>query len=110
MPLTWMLKGLQLTPKGNDPVPAPAVGQVIVTVPVNPVLPGFTVIGIVTVFGVVPAVAVIVPLPPVNVKVPVLFTVKVTLLEVPPPGVGLVTVTAGVPAVAMSDARIAAVS
>jgi hypothetical protein len=39
-----------------------------------------------------------------------LLTVKVTALEVPPPGVGLVTVTLKVPAVAMSEARIAAVS
>ncbi len=53
-----ILRALQFTPKGNDPVPAPAAGQVIATVPVNPPL-GVTVIGIVTVFGVVPAVAVI---------------------------------------------------
>jgi len=36
--------------------------------------------------------------------------VKVWELEVPPPGVGLKTVTLAVPAVAMSAARIAAVS
>src|SRR5438132_683506 len=107
--VTWMFKALQLAPNGKDPVPAPAVGQVTATVPVKPPL-GVTVIGMVTVFGVVPATAVIVPLPPVMVNVPVLFTVKVTLLEVPPPGAGFVTVTAGVPAVAMSDARMAAIS
>ena len=37
-------------------------------------------------------------------------TVKLTALDVPPPGEGLVTVTGGVPAVAMSEARMAAVS
>lgn len=37
-------------------------------------------------------------------------TVKVTELDVPPPGAGLVTVTAGVPAAVTSEARIAAVS
>ncbi len=36
--------------------------------------------------------------------------VKVWALEVPPPGAGLNTVTAAVPAVAMSEAGIAAVS
>ncbi len=36
--------------------------------------------------------------------------VKFTALDVPPPGVGLVTVTGAEPAVAMSVARIAAVS
>src|SRR4030042_2052634 len=36
--------------------------------------------------------------------------VKVWLLEVPPPGVGLKTVTLAVPAVAMSAARIEAVT
>jgi len=41
-----ILKALQVTPKGKDPVPAPAVGQVMVTVPVKPPL-GVTVIGIV---------------------------------------------------------------
>jgi len=71
----------QLAPKGKDPVPAPAVGQVMVTAPVNPPL-GVTVIGIVTVFAVVPAVAVMVPLPPVMVNVPGLFTVTVTDAEV----------------------------
>jgi hypothetical protein len=39
-----------------------------------------------------------------------LFTVKFTELEAPPPGVGFVTMTAGVPAEATSVARIAAVS
>ena len=39
-----------------------------------------------------------------------LITVKVTVLEVPPPGVGLVTVTFLDPTVAISDAKIAAVS
>ena len=38
------------------------------------------------------------------------FTLKVTALEVPPPGDGLVTVIAGVPALATSVARMAAVS
>lgn len=37
-------------------------------------------------------------------------TVKTTAFEVPPPSAGLVTVTEGVPAVATSLARIAAVS
>src|SRR5437879_6533430 len=69
-----ILKALQPAPKGKDPVPAPAAAQVMVTTPVNPPL-GVTVIGMVTVFGVVPAVAVIVPLPPVMVKVPGLLTV-----------------------------------
>ena len=41
-----ILKALQLTPKGKDPVPTPAVGQVITTAPLNPPL-GVTVIGIV---------------------------------------------------------------
>lgn len=36
--------------------------------------------------------------------------VKVTALDVPPPGAGLVTVTPGVPTVVMSLARMAAVS
>jgi hypothetical protein len=76
-----ILRALQLAPKGKDPVPAPAVGQVITTVPLNPPL-GVTVIGIVTVFGVVPAVAVIVPLLPVMVNVPGLVTVTVTDAEV----------------------------
>src|SRR5206468_3978294 len=70
----------QPAPKGKDPVPAPAAAQVMVTAPVNPPL-GVTVIGMVTVFAVVPAVAVIVPLPPVMVNVPELVTVKTTLLE-----------------------------
>jgi hypothetical protein len=39
-----------------------------------------------------------------------LFTVKATEFDVPPPGVGLVTVTLKVPPVAMSEAGIAAVS
>ena len=38
------------------------------------------------------------------------LTVKVTALEVPPPGVGFVTVTAGVPTLATSVARMAAVT
>jgi len=37
-------------------------------------------------------------------------TVKVTALDVPPPGDGLVTVTVGVPTLAMSEASMAAVS
>ena len=37
-------------------------------------------------------------------------TVKVTMFEVPPPGVGLVTITGNDPIVATSDGRIAAVS
>jgi hypothetical protein len=37
-------------------------------------------------------------------------TLKATALEVPPPGDGLVTVTAGVPVPATSVARMAAVS
>lgn len=40
----------------------------------------------------------------------VAVTVKVRELEAPPPGVGFVTVTAGVPAVAISLTRMAAVS
>jgi len=63
---------------------------------------GVTVMGIVTVSGVVPGVAVIVPLPPVTVKVPPGFTVKLTLFEGPPPGLGFVTNTTGVPAAAMA--------
>jgi hypothetical protein len=39
-----------------------------------------------------------------------LFTVNVTALDGPPPGAGLVTVTAGVPAVTTSPAKIAAVT
>jgi hypothetical protein len=39
-----------------------------------------------------------------------LFTLNVTEFDVPPPGVGLVTVTGGVPVLAMSVARIAAVN
>jgi hypothetical protein len=39
-----------------------------------------------------------------------LFTVNVTAVDVPPPGVGLVTVTGGVPAVAISLAKITAVN
>jgi hypothetical protein len=39
-----------------------------------------------------------------------LFTVNVAAVEVPPPGVGLTTVTAAVPAAATSAARMAAVS
>src|SRR6266404_5372508 len=39
-----------------------------------------------------------------------LFTVNVCAAEVPPPGAGVTTVTCGVPAVARSDAGIAAVS
>lgn len=104
-----IVKALQLAPKGKDPVPAPAAGQVIATAPLNPPA-GVTVTWMVAVLGVVPAVAVIVPLPPLTVNEPVLVTVKATLLEVPPPGAGFVTVTAGVPAVAMSDARMAAVN
>jgi hypothetical protein len=38
------------------------------------------------------------------------FTVKLTAFEVPPPGTGLVTVTLKVPAVAMSEAGMAAMS
>ena len=38
------------------------------------------------------------------------FIVKVWEFEVPPPGVELTTVTAAVPAIVMSDERIAAVS
>ena len=38
------------------------------------------------------------------------LTVKVTDPEVPPPGVGFVTVTGGVPTVAISEARMAAVT
>jgi hypothetical protein len=57
--------------------------------------------------AVCPAMVVTVAKVPLTVNVPVLlppFTVKVTPLEVPPPGVGLNTVTAGVPAAAMSPA------
>jgi hypothetical protein len=39
-----------------------------------------------------------------------LFTLNVTEFDVPPPGVGLVTVTGGVPVLAMSVARIEAVN
>jgi len=39
-----------------------------------------------------------------------LFTLNVTEFDVPPPGVGLVTVTGGVPVLAMSVARIDAVN
>jgi hypothetical protein len=69
-----ILKALQVTPKGKDPVATPAAWQVTATAPVKPPL-GVTVIGIVTVFGAVPAAAVIVPLPPVMVNVPGLLTV-----------------------------------
>ena len=71
-----MLRALQLPPKGKSPPDVPAGAQVIATVPVNMPL-GVTVIGIVIVSGVVPAVAVIVPLPPDTVKLPWLVTVKV---------------------------------
>jgi hypothetical protein len=91
--------GVQVTPAGKL-----AAGQVTFTVPMNPPL-GVTVM----VDGpLAPAVAVAAL--PLMVNEPVLVTVKLTLLEVPPPGAGFVTVTAGVPAVAMSDARMPAVS
>jgi hypothetical protein len=95
-----MFRLLQLACKGRDPLDVPGAAHVIATVPANPPL-GVTVIGIITVFGVVPGVAIIVPLPPLTVNEPVLagFTVKVTLFEVPP---AVVTVTPGVPAAAMS--------
>lgn len=95
-----MFRLLQLACKGRDPLDVPGAAHVIATVPANPPL-GVTVIGIITVFGVVPGVAIIVPLPPLTVNEPVLagFTVKLTLLEVPP---DVVTVTPCVPAVAMS--------
>jgi hypothetical protein len=63
------------------------------TVKVNPAEPALTVLGVIEVAtgcG--------------------LFTVNVTALDVPPPGAGFVTVTAGVPAVATSPAKIAAVT
>jgi hypothetical protein len=60
---------------------------------------------------VVPAFTVIVPLA-LNAcdPLPELLTVSVIALEVPPPGAGVLTVMLGVPAVAMSLARIVAVS
>jgi len=67
---------LQLAPKGKNPLDVPAAEHVIATVPVNPPL-GVTVTWIIAVLGVVPAVAVIVPLPPLTVKLPVEFTVMV---------------------------------
>ena len=101
-PVTLIAKGLgeHVTPAGN-----PAAGQVTFTLPKNPPL-GVTVMVDITLAPAVPVTA----LPP-TVKVPVLaFTVKLTLFEVPPPGAGFVTVTAGVPALAMSAARTEAVS
>jgi hypothetical protein len=92
--------GEQVTPAGK-----PAAGQVTFTFPVNPPL-GVTVM---VDIALAPAVAVT-ALPP-TLKVPVFpFTVKLTLFEEPPPGVGLVTVTALVPADVISVARIEAVS
>jgi len=79
-----MFKALQLAPKGRNPLDVAAAAHVIATVPVNPPL-GVTVTGIVTVSGVVPAAAVIVPLPPLTAKVPGLVTVTVTEVEGPEP-------------------------
>jgi hypothetical protein len=45
-----------------------------------------------------------------SLKLTVQFVVKVRAVEVPPPGVGLNTVTAAVPAAAMSAAVIVAVN
>src|SRR5260370_38887843 len=89
-----MLRALQRPPTGKSPPVVPDGGQVIATVPVNMPL-GVTVIGIVIVSGVVPAVAVIVPLPPDTVKLPWLVTVKVMPLLATPP-----TVTTTLPGVA----------
>jgi hypothetical protein len=93
--------GVQVTPAGSA-----AAGQVTFTVPVNPPL-GVTVMVEVPLE---PAGAIGTALPLIVKVPPEAFTVKLTLLEVPPPGAGFVTVTAFVPAVAMSDARMAAVS
>ncbi len=71
-----IFNGLQLAPRGKSPLDVPAAAQVIATVPVKPPL-GVTVMGIITVSGVVPGVAVIVPLPPLTVKLPGLVTVTV---------------------------------
>jgi len=71
-----ILSGLQLVSKGS-PFDAPVGAHVIATVPVNMPL-GVTVTGIVAVSGAVPVVAVIVPLPPLTVKLPGLLTVIVT--------------------------------
>jgi len=89
-----------------------ATGQVTTTAPVNPPVRVSVIVEFpVEVVPAAPAAVATVALLAVCVKVPPEeFTVKVTLLEVPPPGVGFVTVTAGVPAVAMSDARMEAVS
>jgi hypothetical protein len=78
-------------------------GQFTVTAPVNPFF-GVSVIMEVP-EAIVPAgdgVVAIVMLPTVIVKVPAALTVKLTPFEVPPPGAALVTVTDGVPAVAMA--------
>lgn len=87
-------------------------GQVRVMAPLNP--PAGVTVMVEVVEDMVPAapaavvtvvlLALIVKVPPEE------FTVKVTLFEVPPPGAGFCTVTAGVPAVAISDVRMEAVS
>jgi len=88
-----------------------AAGQVTVTAPENPPVRVTVIVEFpVDVVPAAPAAVVTVALPAVCVKVPVAVTGKVTLLEVPPPGVGFVTVTVGLPEVAMSDARMEAIS
>ena len=102
-----IVKDEQVRPGGR----LAAAGQVTVTAPENPPVRVTVIVEFpVDVVPAAPAAVVTVALPAVCVKVPVEVTVKVTLLEVPPPGVGFVTVTAGLPEVAMSDARMEAIS
>jgi hypothetical protein len=99
----------QVTPGGK--LVAVFEGQLSVTAAENPLLGVKVMVEVVVdTDPAAPAVVVTVALLALIVKVPPEFTVKVTLFEMPPPGAGFCTVTAGVPAVAISEARMEAVS
>jgi hypothetical protein len=85
---------VQVTPAGR------VVGQTTVTGELNPPLD----VTVIVEFTLAPVAELMVTGVELTVKDPPdgALTVKLTLFEAPPPGVGLVTVTAGVPAVAMS--------